>query len=315
MAKNAPPGNYPEALTERRLSGKVVFACLVQNDGTASNLRVLGATHVDFVLPALSALTRWEFTPAQQGDLAVSSELRTAVSFDTIATSRSEVLAANAITSPDGTAPLAPPLPQNAVDPVWPHELLMKGEGGSASVEFTVDLRGQVTGVKVREATHPAFGHALAAAMEQWTFNPAMDGGRTIAVPLVKHAEFKAEPLLGDSGGVDQPRAHLLQMARAGTIPGGAGLDEKLVPLYRVAPVYPAALRSGTRPKGEAVIEFVIDQEGRARLPCIMSASQEEFGWAAATAVSQWVFKAPLRAGKPTEVKVQIPFVFSPPEI
>jgi outer membrane biosynthesis protein TonB len=45
----------------------------------------------------------------------------------------------------------------------------------------------------------------------------------------------------------------------------------------------------------------------------VISATQEEFGWAAATAVSQWVFKIPLRAGQPADVRVRIPFDFKVP--
>jgi outer membrane biosynthesis protein TonB len=44
-----------------------------------------------------------------------------------------------------------------------------------------------------------------------------------------------------------------------------------------------------------------------------VSATNAEFGWSAATAVSQWVFKAPLRGGQPVDVKVRIPFDFKSP--
>jgi len=94
---------------------------------------------------------------------------------------------------------------------------------------------------------------------------------------------------------------------------GAAGLDQRLQPIWRTAPVYPQSLR-GVKPAGKAVVEFVIDREGRARLPRVKSATQPEFGWAAATAVSQWVFAGPVRGGQPTDVKVSIPFEFAPPE-
>jgi TonB family protein len=62
--------------------------------------------------------------------------------------------------------------------------------------------------------------------------------------------------------------------------------------------------------KGVAVVEFVIDRDGRVRLPRIVSATRPSLGWSAATALSQWVFTTPMRGGKPTEVKVQIPIEF-----
>jgi TonB family protein len=77
--------------------------------------------------------------------------------------------------------------------------------------------------------------------------------------------------------------------------------------------MYPTALKKNGRPSGQAVIEFVIDRDGRARLPRIVSASDEQFGWAAATAVSQWVFDMPRRNGQPVDVRVKIPFQFKVP--
>lgn len=313
-AKNAPPGGYPEALTDRRLSGRVIFVCVVQPDGRATDLRILGATHADFVLPAFETLARWEFTPAMQGDLATASELRGAVTFDSLGSTRAEVLAANAITAPDGSRPINQPLLESAVDVMWPYALLLEGKGGSASVEFTVQPSGSVSDVKVREATHPDFGQALAAAIEQWLFSPALSEGRTVAVTLMKKAEFKPVPTEGQESGND-PLARLVRLARAGAIRGGGGLDEKITPVYRVSPNYPAALAAGERPSGSATIEFTIDRDGRARLPRIVSSTHGEFGWAAATAVGQWIFKAPRRGGEPTEAKVQIPFNFVPPAL
>ena len=66
-------------------------------------------------------------------------------------------------------------------------------------------------------------------------------------------------------------------------------------------------------PTGSAEIEFIIDREGRARLPRIVSASREEFGWAAATAIAQWVFDPPKKNGQPVDTRVRIPVSFTPP--
>jgi TonB family protein len=310
-ARSAPPGGYPEILSDRKLSGKAIFTCTIQPDGQPTDVRILAATHADFVVPALNALQKWEFSPAQQGDLTTAAELSGSVSFDSVGTTRADVLAANGITAPDGTPPANQPMPQVVSDPVWPRELLLKGEGGSATVSFTVEGSGTVTNVKVVEATRPEFGQALVAAMEQWSFDPAMADGKTVAVPLIKRAEFKAVPLAENETSSD-PVTRLARLERAGLIRGGAGLDGKLTPIYRIAPIYPAALHDA-RPSGQAVIEFIVDRDGRARLPLIVSATHEEFGWAAATSIAQWVFKIPTRDGKPTEVKVQIPVNFTPP--
>lgn len=71
--------------------------------------------------------------------------------------------------------------------------------------------------------------------------------------------------------------------------------------------------KKGSRPAGNAVIEFVVDRDGRARLPQIFTCSKPAFGWAAATAVSQWVFDAPRCNGRSTDARARIPIQFKVP--
>jgi TonB family protein len=288
----------------------VIFDCDVTPEGRAGSVRIIGATHADFVPPTLEGSAHWEFKPAMQGDLPVRAELRGAVTFDPPRATRAAVLAANGITAPDGAEPPDSPRPEVTADPVWPHAALLKGEKGSASVMFTVRADGGVAEVQVREASAPEFGAALVAAMEAWVFERT--GGREgpVSIPLLKRAEF-VPPAAGDEK--TDPLARLVALARADAIRGADALDEPLAPIYRVAPAYPGALRATGGPAGEAIVEFVIDREGRARLPRIVSATHEEFGWAAATAIQQWVFRAPRRGGQPTDVKVRIPFQFAEP--
>jgi TonB family protein len=304
--KSAPGGDYPDILAERKISGIARFACVVLPDGRAVEPRITAASHVDFVLPALRALGRWEFEPGRQGDLPLRSAVDGQMTFDAFGDKPSAVLAANGITAPDGSPPELALQPVFVTDPVWPLDCLLKGESGSATVEFSVTRTGAVTDVRVREATQPEFGQALAAAMEQWGFERPTN--RTGSTAFARHVEFKA-PASEDG----DPVARLVRALGGGEIGGAKGLDEKITPIYRVAPAYPQGLKAGEKPAGRAEIEFIIDREGRARLPRIVSATQEEFGWAAATAVAQWVFAAPRRAGEPVDVKVRIPITFAPP--
>jgi hypothetical protein len=47
------------------------------------------------------------------------------------------------------------------------------------------------------------------------------------------------------------------------------------------------------------------------RLPRIVSATADSFGYAAAQAVVAWQFGPPLVGGKPAVVRVKVPFKFS----
>lgn len=304
-------GDYPTVLTERKLPGRVHFACTVTTEGRGVNARAIGASHVDFVLPAIEGLEKWEFAPAMQGDLPVAGPVEGEVTFDSFWSKTNETLEANGIAGQDGPLPEAAPMVIFWADPVAPREALEKGEGGSATVEFRVNERGFVRDVRVIEASAPEFGEALRAAAETWVFEKPYADGKIQEVILVKKEEFAAVPTDGVTE--EDGLARVVQKLRKGEIGGAKGLDEKLTPLYRVAPEYPRSLRGATAPKGAAEIELVIDRTGRVRAPRIVSASQPEFGWAAATAASQWVFKAPRRGGVPVDVKVTLPVAFAVP--
>jgi TonB family protein len=274
-------------------------------------MRVLLSTHTDFVIPALESLDKWRFTPAMQGDLPVEADIIGEIKFDSGERSEAEVLAANGITAPDGTPPPLQPKLLFVADPVTPFGPLLKGEAGSATVSFTVDANGGTRDISVQTATSPDYGSALAAAVEGMIFSGPMDGQNPASVPLRQHVEFPAvAPEPKDSA---DPLARLAAAIRAKQVGGSQGLDEALTPIYRKAPVYPESMVRKGSPPGRAEVEFVIDRDGRARLPNIVSATDEAFGWSAATAVSQWVFKPPHRNGQPTDVRVRIPFEFKTP--
>lgn len=316
-----PEGEYPTSLAKLRLNGRVGFRAVVTEAGKVKPTQILEATHVDFVLPAIESLRTWTFKPAMQGDLAVASESNGAVTFTALETKAAEVLELCKITRPDGTAPECAPAIVEACDAVWPWERLLAGEGGRVLVEFDVWETGQVKNVVVIDASAREFGAPAIAAMERWIFGPAMEDAGLFgfgAAPqklerqrLRRTLDFVVPRRGADSS---DPNGRLIDGWQAGEIGGAKGLDEKLTPIYRVAPRYPQELRVTGGPAGRAEVEFVIDREGRARLPRVVSATHEAFGWAAATAVSQWVFRSPRRGGAAVDVKVRIPFDFPAPK-
>ena len=305
----APDPNYPAELEERMLPGRVALEFIVEADGTARDPKVLWTPHAAFVSEALRTLGKYRFEPAHQGPLPVKSgATQGEMEFKFLGVNRADLLAANHITVTATEKLQTPPRPVVMPEPVYPRERLLAGESGSATVEFTVAERGGTIEVRLRETSQPEFGAALVAAVEAWGFDAALaDNQQPAAAKLVVVYEF-APPV---TGAVNRLVA-AMQPGGAG-VGGAAGLDQRLQPIWRTAPVYPQSLR-GVKPAGKAVVEFVIDREGRARLPRVKSATQPEFGWAAATAVSQWVFAGPVRGGQPTDVKVSIPFEFAPPE-
>ncbi len=309
--QSTPDIDYPESLFGRRLSGKAHYVCQVAPDGAISHLKITAATHVDFVVPALAALKDLKYTPRMQGDVPVAAEVDGILRFDLTPGSAGGALAANGFTGPDGQPPAADVDPFVVVDPVYPFDLLAKGTKGSATVLFTVDARGNPTNVRVGTADDPEFGQALVAATEMAGFTPPSVNGQPQAVPLMRKVDFPMAPATPSEEA--DPLFALLADFQAGRIGGGKGLDGPLTPVYSAAPTYPARLRPLGFPAGDAVVEFVIDKDGRVRLPRVVSATNEDFGWAAATAASQWVFEVPRHNGRPVPVKVKVPFHFKSP--
>jgi TonB family protein len=289
----------------------VRFALGVGQDGRPTSFKIIAASHPDFVLPALATLPRWTFAPARKEGQPVASVFQGLLAFDQPVAPPGQILAANLITGSDGQAPRNPPVPEILVDPVWPYALLMAGVGGEVVADFTVLENGLIGEIRVRSEAKPEFGRALAAAIETWRFQPSVRGGVPLASALEKRVIFR---LRGKAPGLpdDPALARLVTEARQGRIEPAKGLDGRLTPLYQVAPVYPAALRASGGPGGRAEIAIVVSRDGRVRLPRIASATRDEFGWAAATAVSEWVFAPPTRDGERVDVSVVVPFVFAP---
>lgn len=77
----------------------------------------------------------------------------------------------------------------------------------------------------------------------------------------------------------------------------------------QVAPVHPPEMQKKFR-NGQAVIECVITDTGAVQDVKVVSASEPEFGQAAADAVQQWEFRPGEKAGQPVVVRLQIPFDF-----
>jgi TonB family protein len=310
--------DYPNSLLGRHLPGLVFVDFSVDAEGRLQGLNIRAATHTDFIRPALDAAEKWSFQPAKQGDLAVPASMNGTLEFTVLDVERTDVLAANdvALAKEQADNPEIEPLDQKprilmAVDPVYPYDLLLAGTEGEAVADFVIGTDGHVDSVTVREATQPEFGHALAAALECWLFQPAHKEGSKVPVKATKRQRFN----LAETDGTRPAVARLVDRLRNKDTEGmGAkGLDARLNPRYQQSPGYPAQLL-GKKPTGEAEIAFIIDREGRCRLARILSASHELFGWAAATAVERWVFDPPKRGGQPVDVRVTIPFKFDPPK-
>lgn len=319
--QSTPNPDYPDSAGNRHLDGEVDLDVEVGTDGAVSNFKILFASDADFVLPAVEAVRSWKFEPAHQGELAVKDHKAVPLTFNyesRVGGDTRSTLQANGfeLQIPEGKTAKdicsKEPIVVVVPEPVYPLDLLTAPGAGEAEVEFTLNSSGLPENVTVKSASQPSCGSALAYAVEASIFKPAVLDGQAVAVKMTKKHQFAPPATEAKSDESDEMR--LLRTLKAGeTIPGPKGLDAKLIPLWRTMPVYPQSLRANPT-KGVAEVEFVIDRTGRARVPRVVSATSDEFGWSAATAIAQWVFEAPKRGGQPVDVRVKIPVQFSPPK-
>lgn len=303
----APDPDYPAELEERKIPGEVQIEFTVDTEGRPQKPRVVWASHAAFVEAALRSLEKTTFAPARQGLLAKAITMQYPVLFEFLGAKRPEILAANQLTLIGEVRTNVEPVPFVLIEPVYPRDHLLAGEEGTATVEFTVETNGATADVTLVSASAPEYGAALLAAVQAWGFRPASTEG--VKTPVRLRVDYPFVPRT--SGNVSR----LGEALRPGGlgVAGPSGLDKKLKPVWRGFPMYPAALRDEPI-NGSAEIEFIVDRDGRVRLPRVKSATRDEFGWAAATAISQWVFERPTKKGEPADVTVSIPVNFVPPK-
>ena len=297
--------DYPAELDETRLPGRVQIEFTVDEEGRVQQPKVLWASHPAFVERALHTLLGTTFTPAHQGPLPKTARMSYPVAFESVGARPSHVLAANGLEILDGTAVQIPPQPLLWLQPVYPYERLLTGEEASIEAEFTIDEEGRTREILVAPTPAADFAAAVRSAIEAAAFKPAQGDQGPVPVRLKLTQRFSPA-----SRPVEQRLAVLLRPGGAG-LSGPAGLDRKLQPLWRGYPVYPQELKARGL-TGEAQVEFVIDRAGRVRLPRVLHATEDAFGWAAMTAVSQWVFEPPTKTGEPADIRVRVPVGFKP---
>lgn len=85
-------------------------------------------------------------------------------------------------------------------------------------------------------------------------------------------------------------------------------------PTKTVAPAYPTELLSDPV-SGQAVIQFVVNTDGRVENMEVKSADHEAFGGAAMEALADWEFEPATKDGVPIARKVSLPMQFKPSTI
>lgn len=299
---------YPVAMRRFGLRGQVLIDFTVDTSGKVQNAVIFQSDNPAFDEPALKALREWKFQPATRDGKPVEVKQRVPIIFqldgggETLFTINDR---ADQSKLPPQLRYDTPPKIRGVLVPVYPYEQRRDGVRGKVKATVLINQQGRVAAVKVVSADRPEFGLAFAAALEGFTFDPALKEGRPVPNLVTFEQTFSDFELPDD----EADRLATLEKKHPERIAGAKSLDAPLKPLSRRAPHFPTGVSDGVT-AGTAAIECLIDEEGRVRLPRIVTATAPAFGYAAAQAVATWWFEPPLAAGKPAVVRVQIPFNF-----
>lgn len=309
---------YPFAMRASGMRGEVVVDFIVDIEGRVRNPFVVRSLNPSFDDPAIDAVRQWKFEPGRVAGRPEPTHMQVPIIFQLDETHdggtgpMTERRRADLSKMPEDYRYDTPPKPRGTVRVVYPYGLLRAQKTGKAVVRYAVGKDGRVVGAEIgTESTAPEFGLALRAAVECFTFEPALKAGQ----PCLAMQGFQQEFNRAFEWGLvsDQDVALLRrEEKKPETILTLRDLDASPAPLSRRPPRFPVAA-AGKYAMGEALIEFLIDEEGRARLPRIVSATDDAFGYAAVQSVATWRFEPPTRGGKTVVARAQIPIAFGGP--
>jgi TonB family protein len=182
---------------------------------------------------------------------------------------------------------------------------------GGATLLFTFDRSGRIVDSLVMEASHPAFAAAVYRSVQKWQMAPvkmAMSTHReSVRFAFDQRASFVA--LTHREGGKESIDPYIDQSASAVHTCKEAELKSPLVPIEHPTPSLPDSF-NGTSESGQATVNFVVDVEGRVRVPGVTGASSMACAEAAAAAIKRWRFAPPTQNGVPVQVAVDRTFRF-----
>lgn len=307
---------YPLAQRASGLRGEVLLDFTVDIEGRVTNPVVVRTLNPAFNEPALDAIRQWTFEPGRRGGVPVPTHMQVPVLFQ-LDGRRGGGDAGVSITSkakPDNVPAEfrydVAPKPRGRVLPIYPFALLRDGTSGAATVRFIIGENGKVAFADVLKTTNLEFGAAVVAAVERFEFEPALKAGQPTRAVLTFEQTF--EPGSEELVSASDRELVALERKHPERIVGASKLDTALKPMSQRQPAFPLAMK-GKVQKGDAVIEFLVDEEGRARLPRIVKASDAAFGYAAVQAITEWRFQPPKAGGKTVVARVQAPFKFAAP--
>lgn len=186
------------------------------------------------------------------------------------------------------------------VHPNFPGQLAILGiPTGDVTLAISRDAGGNPTDILVIESSHSLFSEAALESAWQWKFVPISESAARNAAPAVVRLSFSYQGVVFVFPTIENQMRRNVGAGirnRAVVLPTLEMANSSPRPVNYKDPEYPATLAS-VGMQGEAKVTFYVDEEGKVRMPRVLSATAPEFGKAAIAAVSNWRFDPPKPRG------------------
>lgn len=307
---------FPKKMRQWGLDGNVTIKTIVTTDGAFEELRAEKSIHPAFELAAVKGMMSMRTAPATIDGNAISSLIGLPFNFMLTSSKSSNISERAAFTFPklNSSKPVqsqydvAPEIMVVSL-PAYPRALIQERVTGSAKVSVVLDQLGAVQDVTVVEATHPDFGAATKAMMQNWQFAPALKAGKPISVQFNFEHQFQFNQR--DNGISDET---LQAMRYMKSYPAEVyelnALDASPKALYRPEAADPRKTLASAIATDTVQIEFIIDREGGVQLPRIVAATNMDLAWSVATALQRWLFEVPKLKGDAVFARKEMLFEF-----
>jgi len=293
-----PPPVFPASLMKSGVAGKVIVTFTVDPDGSVRDAVVTSSPQRQLNPYAVKAVGNWKFEPGTRNGQPSTFRLRASVDF-------SPGKEEEATVKTEKASDTAPALKRKA-PAVYPYEMVMSGQPAWADASFVVDYRGCPLFTVPSGSSNKTFAKAAIAMVEASEYSPGKKGTHRVMSPASEHFQFDGELSLDP-----ESRRIVAELRKPHpAIFTTAELDERPKVVKQISPAYPRALKDDGL-TGQAEIEFIISRDGSCVLPRVVSATQEDFGWAASVAVAQWRYQPPKKDGRAVEVRMTVPVLFT----
>ncbi len=203
------------------------------------------------------------------------------------------------------------------VKPQFPLEMSSRGiTEGQVWLTVAVDPDGRLADRLLTAYSRASFAKAAIEALHEWKFEPARVAGVPVATRQEFHFHFSITGQVVSRSGADAHNSPVFALPQKPEITvlvfKEVELDAPLQLDKHVAPEWPPQAPAAVQ-TARVTLDYFVDTYGRTRLIAVAKSDGDAFSEAAAVAVMQWRYLAPLRHGEATTVRKREEIVFQRP--